>query len=69
MVVLRQEALAAVLVEGLGRIEVIERDIGDNASFVAGGKKLVIKATPSGVNPSPVPLGKIRLKRWRHECR
>lgn len=39
----RQEALAAVLVKGLGRIEVIERDIGDNASFVAGGEKLVIE--------------------------
>ena len=39
----RQEALAAVLVKGLGRIKVIERDIGDNAGFVAGGEKLMIE--------------------------
>ncbi len=46
----RQEALAAVLVKGLGRVKVIERDIGDNASFVAGGKKLVIESDALGVN-------------------
>jgi len=46
----RQEALAAVLVEGLGRIEVIERDIGDNAGFIAGGEKLVIESDALGVN-------------------
>ena len=46
----RQESLAAVLVKGLGRIEVIERDIGDNASFVAGGEKLVIESDALGVN-------------------
>ena len=46
----RQEALAAVLVEGLGRIKVIERDIGDNAGFIAGGEKLVIESDALGVN-------------------
>ena len=46
----RQEALTAVLVKGLGRIKVIERDIGDNASFVAGGEKLVIESDALGVN-------------------
>ena len=46
----RQETLAAVQVKGLGRIEVIERDIGDNAGFVAGGKKLVIESDALGVN-------------------
>ena len=46
----RQETLATVLVEGLGRIKVIERDIGDNAGFVAGGKKLVIEGDALGVD-------------------
>ena len=46
----RQESLAVVLVKGLGRIKVIERDIGDNASFVAGGEKLVIESDALGVN-------------------
>ena len=46
----RQEAFAAVLVKGLGRIEVIERDIGDNAGIVAGGKELVIESDALGVN-------------------
>ena len=46
----RQEALAAVLVKGLGRIEVIERDIGDNAGFIAGGKELVIEGNTLGVD-------------------
>ena len=45
----RQEALAAVLVKGLGRIKVIERDIGDNAGFIAGGKELVIEGDTLGV--------------------
>ena len=46
----RQETLAAVLVKGLGRIEVIERDIGDNAGIIAGGKELVIEGNTLGVN-------------------
>lgn len=46
----RQETLAAVLVKGLGRIKVIERDVGDNASFVAGGEKLVIESDALGVD-------------------
>ena len=46
----RQETLIAVLVKGLGRIKVIERDIGDNAGFVAGGEKLVIEGNAFGVN-------------------
>ena len=46
----RQEALAAVLVEGLGRVKVIERDIGDNAGLVAGGKELMIVGNTFGVN-------------------
>ena len=46
----RQEALATVLVEGLGRVKVIERDIGDNAGLVAGGKELVIEGNTLGVN-------------------
>ena len=46
----RQEALATVLVENLGSVKVIERDIGDNAGFVAGGKELVIEGNALGVN-------------------
>ena len=46
----RQEALAAVLVKGLRCVKVIERDIGNNASFVAGGKKLVIEGNTLGVD-------------------
>ena len=46
----RQEALAAVQVEDLGRIKVIERDIGDNAGFIAGGKELVIEGNTLGVD-------------------
>ena len=46
----RQEALAAILVKGLGRIKVIERDIGDDAGFIAGGKELVIEGNTLGVD-------------------
>ena len=46
----RQEALAAVLVKGLRCIKVIERDIGDNAGLIAGGKELVIEGNTLGVN-------------------
>ena len=46
----RQETLAAVLVEGLGRVKVIERDVGDNAGFITGGKELVIEGNALGVD-------------------
>ena len=46
----RQESLAAVLVKGLRCIKVIERDIGDNAGLIAGGKELVIEGNTLGVN-------------------
>ena len=46
----RQESLSAALVEGLGRIKVVERDIGDNAGLVAGGKELMIVGNTFGVN-------------------